>query len=60
MHSKRTPGDRHAHQKKLALQRETVRRLDTLTEADLRRAIGGARPGGYSPSIMPTGDSDGC
>jgi len=62
MHSKRTPDDRNARQKKLALQRETLRRLDTLSEADLRRAIGGQRVSGTapSPSIMPTGDDDGC
>jgi hypothetical protein len=62
MHSKRTPDDRNARQKKLALQRETLRRLDSLSEADLRQAVGGirTRPLTVSPSIMPTGPDDGC
>jgi hypothetical protein len=57
MHKTRTP-----RQRKLLLHRETLRRLDTLSEAELRQAIGGQRMSGTipAPSIMPTGDGEGC
>jgi hypothetical protein len=58
MHTPRKPDDRTPpRQKKLDLRRETLRRLDSLSEHELRQAIGGLRAAAY-PSAATTGPSD--
>jgi hypothetical protein len=46
-------------QKKLDLRRETLRRLDSLSEHDLRQAIGGRRSAVYPSAGNTTGPNDG-
>jgi hypothetical protein len=57
MHTTRKPDDRSPRLKKLELRRETLRRLDSLSDADLRRAVGGRRNGEY-PSSGTTGSDE--
>lgn len=58
MHTPRKPDDRTPpRQKKLDLRRETLRRLDNLSEHELRQAIGGRQSAVY-PSQGTTGPSD--
>ncbi|HEY8141302.1 MAG TPA: hypothetical protein VIG06_01475 [Kofleriaceae bacterium] len=56
MHSTRNP----RQPKKLDLRKETLRRLSSLSDQDLRRANGGKRVNTESPSIIPTSDDTGC
>lgn len=59
MHTTRKPENRTSpRQKKLDLRRETLRRLDTLSEAELRRAVGGRRFGAYPSGGQTTGPND--
>ncbi len=60
MHRTRKPDDRTTRPfKKLDLRRETLRRLDTLSEADLRLAVGGKPTSTPMPSIVGT-TNEGC
>jgi hypothetical protein len=45
-------------QKKLDLRRETLRRLDSLSDHELRRAIGGRRSAVYPSGGLTTGPDD--
>jgi hypothetical protein len=63
MRKTRTSDDRTARPaKKLDLRRETLRRLDSLSDADLQRAAGGQRTGlTRMPSVVvTTGPNTGC
>jgi hypothetical protein len=62
MHRTRKPDDRTTRPlKKLDLRRETLRRLDTLSDADLQQAVGGMPTSTRKPSIIvTTAPNEGC
>lgn len=60
MHRTRKPDDRiTSDTRKLDLRRETLRRLDSLSDDELRRAVAGRGTVTGLPSVAPTGDT-GC
>lgn len=59
MHTTRKPDDLAPRLKKLDLRKETLRRLDSLSDDDLRRAVGGRKKGEYPSSGTTNSDDTG-
>ncbi len=59
MHTTRKPDELGPRLKKLDLRKETLRRLDSLSDDDLRRAVGGRTRGEYPSSGTTSNDDTG-